>query len=90
MIDDRNLDKHFEEEWWWRHANNLWTYDPQSHTTAARTNWANVDAEEGPIRVSPFVDEGAERFRTLLVTEPWKGGLQWPGVPEPEHAVTVV
>jgi len=69
--------KELEEQWWWRHENNFWTYDPRDHTTTARGNWANVSEDSGPIRVSPFVEEGEEHFRSLLVTEPWKGAVEW-------------
>jgi len=63
-------------EWWWRHDNNLWSYNPRTHTTMPKSNWTNLDDEQGPIRVTPFVEDGDERFRSVLVTQPWKGAVE--------------
>lgn len=62
--------------WWWRHENNLWTYDESKHTTKARVQWSNVEEDQGPVRISPFVDSGHEQFRTILVTDQWKGPVE--------------
>jgi len=67
-----------KRHWWWRFNNNLWVYNPKTHTTKTDGNCGNLVTEDGRIYYQvKFVCNGKLHPEGLFSHCMWKAGMEW-------------